>query len=47
MTTEQSWKLFGPVVLEFIKNKKREYEVDGLIPTLELLIEDLETSLKN
>jgi hypothetical protein len=45
MNTEQHWKLFGPVILEFIKNKKKEYEADGLIPTLELLVEDLETSL--
>lgn len=36
------WELFRPVLLEYLKNKKAEMERDGLIPTLELLIEDLE-----
>lgn len=35
-------EVFKPVLLEFLKNKKAEMEAQGLIPTLEALIEDLE-----
>ncbi len=35
-------EVFKPVLLEFLKNKKKEMEAQGLIPTLETLIEDLE-----
>jgi len=42
MDNQKMWELFRPVLLDYLKNKKQEMERDGLIPTLELLIEDLE-----
>lgn len=42
MNHEKMWELFKPVMLDYLKNKKQEMIRDGFIPTLELLIEDLE-----
>lgn len=30
------------ILIKFLKDKKEQYEADGLIPTLDLLIADLE-----
>lgn len=42
MNNEKMWELLKPVMIDYLKNKKAEMERDGLIPTIELLIEDLE-----
>ncbi len=43
MDTQKLWhELYKPVLLDFLKNKKKEMEGQGFVPTLELLIEDLE-----
>ncbi len=41
MDTEKMWYLFKPVLLEYLKNKKKEMEEAHMIPTLELLINEL------
>lgn len=43
MDTKKLWHdLYKPVLLDYLKNKKAEMEAQGLIPTLEELISDLE-----
>lgn len=42
MDTQKMFELFRPTILTYIKAKKEEMEKEGFIPTLELLIEDLE-----
>ena len=34
-------------ILDFIKGKKEEYNKEGLIPTIDLLIEDIEKDLEH
>lgn len=43
MDTQKLWhELYKPVLLTYLKNKKAEMEAQGLIPTLEELINELE-----
>lgn len=42
MTMKDETKLIEVRLLPFLKAKKKHYEDNGLIPTLDLLIEDLE-----
>lgn len=34
------------MILHFLKKRKADYDAQGLIPTLELLINDMENNLK-
>lgn len=40
------WNIFLPILVTFLKDKKAEMEKEGLIPTLELLIADLEADIE-
>jgi len=43
MDNQKLWhELFKPAILSFLKDKKIEMEAQGLIPTLEELINQLE-----
>lgn len=38
--------MFLPILVTFLRDKKAEMEKEGLIPTLELLIADLEADIE-
>lgn len=42
MNNEKLWKMFSPIMAEWIRNKSEELRKQGLIPTTELLLEELE-----
>lgn len=42
----QNPDILSNVILSFLKKQKKNYEDKGMIPTLELLIEDMENNLK-
>lgn len=46
-TPENIIKHFFPPFIQLLKDKKAEYEAKGLVPTLELLIEDLDEQTRN
>lgn len=43
MDKEKLWhEMFKPAMVKYLKAKKEQLESEGFIPTLEMLIEDLE-----
>lgn len=48
ITKEKLWhEHFKPVVLQYLKDVKKQMEDEGSIPTIELLIEKLEDNENN
>lgn len=46
MNNQKMWhEVFKPVLLQYLKDKKVELEKEGYIPTLEILIEELENEI--
>lgn len=36
------WEMFKPIIADWIRNRAEELKQEGFIPTVELLLEDLE-----
>lgn len=36
------WEMFSSIMADWIRNKSKELEAQGFIPTIDLLLEDLE-----
>lgn len=42
--SQKLWEMVKPILIDYLKTKSDELKQEGFIPTIELLIEDLENN---